>query len=55
MAGGVGLSGAVVTWEAVHCVAVKAGVGAAGPRGGQRGAAAAREEEWKEKRKVKGR
>ena len=52
---GVGLRGAVVTWEAVHAVAGKAGVGAAGPRGGQRAAAAAGEEEWKERRKVKGR
>ena len=53
--GGVRLSGAVVGWEAVHMVAGKAGVGAAGPRGGQRVAAAAGEEEWKERRKVKGR
>ena len=41
LAGGVGLSGAVVTWEAVHAVVGKAAVGAAGPRGGRRAAAAA--------------
>ena len=53
--GGVGLSCAVVAWEAVHPVAGKGGVGAAGPRGGQQVAAAAGEEEWKDTRKVKGR
>ena len=41
LAGGVGLSGAVVTWEAVHSVVGKGGVGAAGTRGRQRVAAAA--------------
>ena len=48
LAGGVGLRGAVVTWEAVHAVVGKAGVGAwaqegDGGRQRQRG-----EEEWKE-------
>ena len=48
LAGGVGLSGAVVTWEAVHAVVGKAGVGAAGPRGGRRRQRQRGEEEWKE-------
>ena len=38
----------MVTWEAVHAIVGKAGVGAAGPRGGRQAAAAAGEEELKE-------